>query len=202
MQDNHSSKKSSVTLEQLLHLKRAERPDERFWDEFDRELHRRQLATAVNVRPWYTRFSGAGLVALRRSAPFGAAAAALLAGFVLFDQHETDATDAPTAPAQIAQASPENVLVVLPAEQFTARARPITTEESPVSIRVPSELTQAQFVVHQFELPPAPARPWKTVASPNMLTVSAIDRGEGFESAGWATGPALRAPANPGAGSF
>jgi len=190
-----------VTLERLLRVKRAERPEQSFWDEFDRELHRRQLAIVVNERPWYSRFSRTSMLILRRSAPFGAAAAALVAGFVVFDQRSVESTDMPIESAQIAQVSSDNMLVVLPPEQFAARVRPIAIEPEP-SVPVQREFSQPQFVVHQFELPPAPSRPWKTVASPNMLTVSSTDMSEGFESAGWSTGPALRAPANPGAGSF
>ncbi len=40
--------KPAVSLEQLLRLKRAEKPEEVFWDRFDRELHGRMLRTLVN----------------------------------------------------------------------------------------------------------------------------------------------------------
>ena len=35
------------TLEELLRVKRAERPDQVFWEEFDRGLRRKQLAAMV-----------------------------------------------------------------------------------------------------------------------------------------------------------
>ncbi len=79
MPDTPDSKKTSVTLEQLLHVKRAERPAPAFWDEFDRELHRRQLASVVTLTPWHARFGRFALATLRRTAPVGAAAAAVFA---------------------------------------------------------------------------------------------------------------------------
>lgn len=46
----HSSK---VTVEDLLRLKRAERPDAEFWSKFEVELRQKQLAALVERRPWW-----------------------------------------------------------------------------------------------------------------------------------------------------
>lgn len=40
-----------VSVEELLRLKRAERPDDVFWGDFDRELHQRMLQTLVKKDP-------------------------------------------------------------------------------------------------------------------------------------------------------
>ncbi len=40
-----------VKVEDLLRLKRAERPDDAFWGQFDRELHQRMLQTLVKKDP-------------------------------------------------------------------------------------------------------------------------------------------------------
>ena len=40
-------------LEELLRVKRLERPNDAFWDQFDRELHQRMLQTLVRKEPWY-----------------------------------------------------------------------------------------------------------------------------------------------------
>ena len=47
--------KRPVTLEDLLRLKRAERPPADFWNQFDRELRAKQLAAIVEKRPWWRR---------------------------------------------------------------------------------------------------------------------------------------------------
>jgi hypothetical protein len=43
--------RKEVKVEDLLRLKRAERPDEAFWGDFDRELHQRMLQTLVKKDP-------------------------------------------------------------------------------------------------------------------------------------------------------
>lgn len=45
--------KRPVTLEDLLKLKRAERPPAEFWSQFDRELRAKQLSALVEQRPWW-----------------------------------------------------------------------------------------------------------------------------------------------------
>lgn len=45
--------KRPVTLEDLLRLKRAERPAPEFWEQFDRELRAKQLSALVQKRPWW-----------------------------------------------------------------------------------------------------------------------------------------------------
>ncbi len=74
------------TLEELLRVKRAERPDQVFWEEFDRGLRRKQLAAMVEPKPWWLGMT----IWARRAAPLGlpasAAAAALLAIMVVRTQ--------------------------------------------------------------------------------------------------------------------
>jgi hypothetical protein len=62
-----------VTLEDLLRLKRAERPPAEFWIQFDRELQAKQLAALVGKRPWW--HSAAHTFARFSSLPLGATAA-------------------------------------------------------------------------------------------------------------------------------
>ena len=44
---------SEIKVDDLLRLKRHERPDEVFWEQFDRELHQRMLQTLVKKEPVY-----------------------------------------------------------------------------------------------------------------------------------------------------
>lgn len=48
-----NTQSSKVNVEDLLRIKRAERPDDVFWDTFDKELHQRMLRTLVKKDPWY-----------------------------------------------------------------------------------------------------------------------------------------------------
>ncbi|HXA79757.1 MAG TPA: hypothetical protein VNV14_00685 [Opitutaceae bacterium] len=62
-----------VTLEDLLRLKRAERPPAEFWAQFDRELQAKQLAALVGKKRWW--HSAARTLARFSYLPLGATAA-------------------------------------------------------------------------------------------------------------------------------
>jgi hypothetical protein len=78
---NDHQQPSKLTLENLLELKRRERPPEAFWNEFDARLREKQLAALIPVESGWSRwFGGFG-----RVAKFGfplAAAAAVAVAFV------------------------------------------------------------------------------------------------------------------------
>ena len=42
-----------VSIDDLLRLKRSEKPNRQFWDQFDHELHQRMLQTLVKKESWY-----------------------------------------------------------------------------------------------------------------------------------------------------
>ena len=48
-----SDQRPKVTVEDLLRLKRAERPAAEFWTNFERELRQKQLTALLNKRPWW-----------------------------------------------------------------------------------------------------------------------------------------------------
>lgn len=52
MPETNQGRPKEVKVEDLFRLKRAERPDAAFWDNFDRELHQRMLQTLVKKDPW------------------------------------------------------------------------------------------------------------------------------------------------------
>jgi hypothetical protein len=74
---NPPEKHRPVTLEDLLRLKRAERPAPEFWTRFDSELRAKQLAAIVDRRPWWKNFS-VGTALWRHRLSLGAATLALL----------------------------------------------------------------------------------------------------------------------------
>lgn len=65
-----------VTVEDLLHLKRAERPSPEFWVKFEAELRQKQLAALLEKRPWW--HSLAPVFERRLLVPVGATAALAL----------------------------------------------------------------------------------------------------------------------------
>lgn len=66
----------SPSLEDLLRLKRAERPDADFWQDFERGLRAKQLAAIVEPKPWWLGFS----ILLGKVPASGWAASGLSAG--------------------------------------------------------------------------------------------------------------------------
>jgi len=64
---------SPLTLEDLLRLKRAERPSPEFWSRFEKELRQKQLAALIERRPWWQSFPQY-LARPRMFMPIGAAA--------------------------------------------------------------------------------------------------------------------------------
>jgi hypothetical protein len=77
MADTHNAHKKEVKVEDLLRLKRAERPSEAFWNTFDRELHQRMLQTLVKKDPWYVQVLRGISGRIAQTAAVGAAAAFL-----------------------------------------------------------------------------------------------------------------------------
>ncbi len=70
-----SEHKRPVSLEDLMRLKRAERPSAEFWPEFEKELRAKQLAALVVHEPWWRTFplrAWSGLA--RYHLPLGASA--------------------------------------------------------------------------------------------------------------------------------
>jgi hypothetical protein len=57
MPDRPSKAPTRVTVEDLLRLKRAERPQPEFWAEFEQGLRQRQLAALVERKPWWNGLS-------------------------------------------------------------------------------------------------------------------------------------------------
>lgn len=69
-----SAPKTTVTLEDLLRLKRAEQPPAEFWGQFEQELRAKQLAAIVEPRPWWAPFIRLGARMSHLQLPVGAAA--------------------------------------------------------------------------------------------------------------------------------
>jgi hypothetical protein len=77
MADSKTSRQNEVQVEDLLRLKRAERPDAAFWDTFDRQLHQRMLQTLVKKDPWYAQVLRGATGRIAQTTAVGAAAAFL-----------------------------------------------------------------------------------------------------------------------------
>jgi len=87
---------SPVSIENLLQLKRAERPPAEFWSEFDKELRAKQLVAIMERRPWWASWRRILPGLVRHPVPTGAAAALILT-FLGFQHLHSNATRAGAA---------------------------------------------------------------------------------------------------------
>jgi hypothetical protein len=127
-----------ISLEDLLRLKRAERPPAEFWSEFDRKLRAKQLAALVEKRPWWQTLPSAFSGLARYRIHLGAAAAVGLT-FVTVRQHwvdvETPAQPA-SAPVVVAAVEPQVAspsIDVAPASAPTVSAPVLVAQSEPDS---------------------------------------------------------------------
>src|SRR5271165_6031711 len=100
----------TVSLEDLLRLKRAEQPSLEFWAHFEGELRVKQLAAMVGKRPWWCAFPRVSLFVSRQRLALGGAAAAAVAvgvgiyGFRTGEFRIPAGVSIAQAPARVAQA--------------------------------------------------------------------------------------------------
>ncbi|HEY5079676.1 MAG TPA: hypothetical protein VII43_07495 [Opitutaceae bacterium] len=145
-----------VTIEDLLRLKKAERPPAEFWAAFESELRAKQLAAIVARRPWWVGLSTVFAVARRHSVSLGAVAAIALAwvgvrqvGFA--PQSRQVVT---VARAQPAAAPSSSVAAVKASEaartQETAVERPVAT--APIRTPAPGVVAEER-VSHVMPAP-------------------------------------------------
>ena len=73
-----SERDRPITIEDILRLKRAERPAAEFWTTFDRELRAKQLSALVGKRPWWQNVPKTFPRLFRYRIPLGASAVVAL----------------------------------------------------------------------------------------------------------------------------
>jgi hypothetical protein len=170
-----SGQRPKPTLEELLRLKRAERPSPEFWNRFERELHQKQLAALVARRPWWQ--SLPAFLTRRAYLPIGATAilAFTLVSVKYYAPTQVVRTDesAPLAPARLApKAEPHAVEVAAQAEvssPLVNRAEPAAPAPAtpPQAAPVPSTSTLAVTDAAQLH-PWSAARPVDTPSARNI----------------------------------
>jgi hypothetical protein len=126
-----------ITVEDLLAVKRAERPPAEFWASFESELRAKQLAAIVGKRSWRDVLPGIFSAAYRYHLPFGAVAALALtwAGIHYSRVSVVAVGNVPAAKAP----SPARPLAVSPAPTQTAersvRPQQLAQAEQPEAVR-------------------------------------------------------------------
>lgn len=146
-----------ITLEDLLRLKRSERPAAEFWAAFEAQIRTKQLSAIVSRRPWWDRFSRGFAVVGRHQLSLGAAAAFAMAfaGFRYLSGHPEPVTTAPegaAAPVAAVVAAPAHVQADAvtkagPREELALATRVPPPAPQPVVDATASHMTQAPLAV-------------------------------------------------------
>lgn len=180
MQDNQEPQSSHVSVEDLLRLKRHEKPDEAYWERFDRELHQKSWQALAKPEPLLVRglkaFGGKFVPAL----PLSAAAAFVVA--LSLNHFPAYTASNPVHPVYTAPA-PVSADVVAPSAPVAGMAADFAQGSH-----------QATFVVGQFDAQSsrssegnvtlvAASRPMPVEANQNVYYVGgSFDSGFGSEN--------------------
>lgn len=182
---NHDHIPPQVSLEQLLRVKRAERPAPEFWQQFERELRVKQLAAIVEPRPWWAPFIRLSTRVARYQLPVGATAILALT-FLTVREYRLPETDTAYAPTVV-----QTKVDTMPGPAVTA---PVSAKSEPVvATAQPSPTTLVEKVGSSREMASATSSAGST--SPVQVTgmVAMLGGGNGLTSAQADDSPAARA---------
>ncbi len=157
-----SQETENQSLEELLALKRHERPDDAYWERFERELHAKPWQKMVTRKSWTRRLWLRLGETIHPAIPLGSAAAITLIGYwsVTSLTFFAEETSAPLAPIQLADAPAAPTLVT------------VAVEAEPAPAMEPAE---PQFVVGSFSSTDAVDPAFTTVASTHYMPASQRD---------------------------
>lgn len=132
-----NSPKKTVTLEDLLRVKRAERPPAEFWNDFDRELRAKQLAAIIEPKPWWAPLIRIGARMSHYQLPAGAAAILAISFLTLSQQQSGGPLPAPVAeiPLPALQVLPEPDYV----QPLSQLAAPVPSAAQLARVEEPAE---------------------------------------------------------------
>ena len=145
-----------ISVEDLLRLKRAERPAAQFWERFDAEIRAKQLSAIVIRRPWWSELASVTRALRRRQSLLGAAAAAAvaLAAYRFTESRPVHqavpssppVSEAPGAAAAASAAASAAAPAAAPAEVASVVDRPAAPAPAPLAAEEPSHITQAPSI--------------------------------------------------------
>lgn len=174
---NHERRSQpQVTLEDLLRLKRAERPPAEFWTQFDRDMRVKQLAAIVEPRPWWAPLIRVGARVSRYQLPVGATAILALT-LVTVSQYRLPQNEASFGPAV------ENTLDAMPGP---AVALPVPAHANDQAVAVTAEATPeaVETIMAATEQPRTlDALPAQAVSQPLVAERREVKRSEFSASA-------------------
>ncbi len=157
--------RAKPTLEDLLRVKRTEKPDAAFWQDFERGMRQKQLAAIIEPRPWWLGLS----ILSRKIGPLGmpisAGAAAMLALVVMRVSPSGGLTQA------VPSSSPEPAAVVssgasVSAGNTSSNANPVASAPATVGTWALAQV-RAQVQTVASVAKPTVAQPAPAISNPS-----------------------------------
>ncbi len=136
--------RNRVTLDDLFALKKAERPDDDFWHDFQREFHERQRAEAVEPKKWWFVMPRVFAQLSRYQMPIGATAV-LAVTFLSFRDYREPGFE-------VAYSSPTVEQALVESPGVTAATEPVIEETA----EAVSELSVAEAALVSSQLAETP----------------------------------------------
>lgn len=180
-----NSKKKTVTLEDLLRVKRAERPPAEFWTQFEREMRAKQLAAIITPRPWWAPLIRVGARLSHYQLPAGAAAI-LAISFLTLDRYQGQedgqaylANDALPAMQSIAAPEPDytpnlpQLASPVPSAEQIANIEPVA-ELAPETTMPTGRSAHAVLLLGESPEAPEPSPSARAIAA-NLAAAQASD---------------------------
>lgn len=178
------AKSNVVTIEDLLRVKRAERPSPGFWERFEEDLRAKQLAAIVEPRPWWItlRLPQIGRAVGRFRIPIGAAAVLALSVATVREYQRFDELSAvEPPPAVVATVHNPGVKPVdgiagntVARGEIKVAERPVTPLAGPATPNLPVEPVAAEKILESIPAGPGELLamiPW--TASPQTTPLEA-----------------------------
>lgn len=172
MADQNKDPQEKVSLEELLRMKRCERPDQQFWQGFDRELHQRMLQSLVKKDPWYVQimrgFTG-------RIGQFATVSGMALLLMMTIGRTYWQSANEPVQVASIASQSISDVLMETETVEVT-EAAPVNRQMTASMSSVGDSVKQYQMDAIQNAAASAESRGYKREFALESLHVANYDR--------------------------
>ena len=172
------SDRQPVTLEDLLRLKRTERPAPEFWADFERELRAKQLAAIVDRRPWWASALRGWVKLAHLQLPVGATAILALT-FLTVREYRTPAVDAGIEPAIAASRAPLNHAIaeddvdIKPAPEGDYTAQVASVRAAASALRMPAESVPMPSLGDVTHVVPLLSMPVADEPSPSERSIAA-----------------------------
>jgi hypothetical protein len=168
--------KRPVTVEDLLKIKRSERPRDEFWNGWQAEMRARLNEARQQPRPWYKDFFHRVGIGIARQQMAVGVSCMLALGFVLLHDSRPSFSPLPgELPGAELRLSPVAKVVSVPAPVVAEPQQRVALDRSqPASFSEARQTREASTAITRLERPEGPSPAALAIAA-NLAAVAAVD---------------------------